>query len=163
MFSSELNPRNSEEAIADRRAADQLTARRLRGQHAVAGVDGGGTKTLAVIMDASQKILGEGIAGPSNPLRVGIANAAAAVREAIDKACSAATVRRSDIVATQVGLAGARREELRERMGEALRAIGLGDVDVRGDAPAGALKPTHSTTLHLLSAGVVVPGMCFAS
>src|SRR5438067_13096087 len=35
------------------------------------GVDGGGTKTRAIVVDARQKVLGEGEAGPSNPLRVG--------------------------------------------------------------------------------------------
>jgi N-acetylglucosamine kinase-like BadF-type ATPase len=43
----------------------------------VVGVDGGGTKTEAVIIDADQRVIGEGRAGPSNPLRVGIAAAAA--------------------------------------------------------------------------------------
>src|SRR5215212_8160436 len=51
-------------------------------QNSVVGVDGGGTKTEAVIMDANQQVIGEGLAGPSNPLRVGIAGAAAAAREA---------------------------------------------------------------------------------
>ena len=47
-------------------------------------------------------------------LRVGIAGAAAAVREAIDNACASAKLRRGDLVAAQIGLAGARRRELRE-------------------------------------------------
>src|SRR5256885_8349252 len=49
----------------------------------VVGVDGGGTRTRAVILSGDH-ILGEGTAGPSNPLRVGIANAGAAIREAIE-------------------------------------------------------------------------------
>ena len=61
-------------------------------QNSVVGVDGGGTKTEAVIIDAQQQVIGEGLAGPSNPLRVGITAAAAAVREAIDSACKAANV-----------------------------------------------------------------------
>ena len=67
-------------------------------RRAVVGVDGGGTKTHAVILDADLAVLGEGLAGPSNPLRVGIANAAAAIREAIDQACETATAQthRSD-------------------------------------------------------------------
>jgi len=135
VFSSEFRPRTgSDEVNADRRAADLLTARRLRAQHAVVGVDGGGTKTHAVIMDVDERILGEGFAGPSNPLRVGITTAAAAVREAVDRACTAGKVRRSDVVAAQVGLAGARREELRARMREALSDIGIGEVEVVGDA-----------------------------
>ncbi len=118
----------------ERRSTDVLTARRLRSGGAVVGVDGGGSKTHAVIVDADGRILGEGTSGPSNPLRVGIARAAAAVREAIDKACEAAQVRRQDILAAEVGLAGARRTELRERVREALSNIGIADLEVVGDA-----------------------------
>ncbi|CAN5704809.1 N-acetylglucosamine kinase [soil metagenome] len=118
----------------ERRSIDLLTARRLRSQRAVVGVDGGGSKTHAVIVDADGRIMGEGTSGPSNPLRVGIARAAAAVREAIDKACEAARVRREDIVAAEVGLAGARRTELRERVREALNNLGIAGVEVVSDA-----------------------------
>jgi N-acetylglucosamine kinase-like BadF-type ATPase len=118
----------------ERRSADLLTARRLRSQHAVVGVDGGGTKTHAVIIDAQDRVLGEGKSGPSNPLRVGIANAATSVREAIDRACEAAEVRRSDLIAAEIGLAGARREELRARMREALDNLGIPDLEVVGDS-----------------------------
>ncbi|HKE58753.1 MAG TPA: BadF/BadG/BcrA/BcrD ATPase family protein, partial [Pyrinomonadaceae bacterium] len=104
----------------DRRTADLTTAARLRAQHAVVGIDGGGTKTEAVIMDAHQQVIGEGLAGASNPLRVGIANAATAIREAIDKACAMAKVRRTDLIAAEIGLAGARRQELRARMRETI-------------------------------------------
>ena len=43
-------------------------------------------------------------------------------------------VRRDDIVAAQVGLAGARRLELSLRMREALSNLGIADVQVCGDA-----------------------------
>lgn len=118
----------------ERRSTDVLTARRLRSRSAVVGVDGGGSKSHAVIVDADGRIMGEGTSGPSNPLRVGIARAAAAVGEAIDKACEAAQVRREDILAAEVGLAGARRTELRERVREALSNLGIADVEVVGDA-----------------------------
>lgn len=118
----------------ERRTADLLTPRRLRAKYAVVGVDGGGTKTEAVIMDANQRVIGEGRAGPSNPLRVGIAGASAAVREAVDKACATAKVRRGDLVAAEIGLAGARRKELRERMRETLSVLGIGDIEVVTDA-----------------------------
>ena len=98
----------------ERRTADLSPARRSLTQNSVVGVDGGGTKTEAVIMDASQRVIGEGRAGPSNPLRVGIAGAAAAVREALDSACASAKLRRGDLVAAQIGLAGARRRVPRE-------------------------------------------------
>lgn len=98
------------------------------------GVDGGGTKTEAVIMDGDLRVIGEGKAGPSNPLRVGLTSAAAAVREAIDNACAAAKVRRSDLEAAEIGLAGARRRELRERMRETLLPLGIRDIEVVTDA-----------------------------
>lgn len=118
----------------ERRTADLSPARRLHTQNAVVGVDGGGTKTEAVVMDANLRIIGEGLAGPSNPLRVGIAAAAAAIREAIDSACAVAKLRRGDLVAAQIGLAGARRRELRERMRETLTPLGIGEIEVVTDA-----------------------------
>lgn len=118
----------------DRRKADLLAARPLRSRDSVVGVDGGGSKTEAVILDANLQVIGEGRAGASNPLRVGITGAAAAVREAIDKACAMAKLRRSDLVGAEIGLAGARRRELRERMREALATLGIRDVEVVTDA-----------------------------
>jgi N-acetylglucosamine kinase-like BadF-type ATPase len=85
----------------------------------VVGVDGGGTRTRAAILDGD-RVLGEGTSGPSNPLRVGIANGAAAIREAIDKACSAARIDRDDLIAAGIGLAGVRRKDIRTRMREVL-------------------------------------------
>ena len=84
----------------------------------VAGVDGGGTGTRAVILDEQQRVIGEGEAGPSNPLRVGIANAAMNVREAIDKACNEAAIHRDEILMATIGLAGVRRKDIRERTHE---------------------------------------------
>jgi len=85
-------------------------------------------------MDANQRVIGEGRSGPSNPLRVGLAASAAAVREAIDIACAMAKLRRGDLVAAEIGLAGARRHELRERMREMLTALGIGEIEVVTDA-----------------------------
>lgn len=106
----------------------------MRAQHSVVGVDGGGTKTEAVIMDSDLRVIGEGRSGPSNPLRVGVTSAAAAVREAIDNACASAKVRRSDVESAEVGLAGARKHEIRERMREVLLALGIRDIEVVTDA-----------------------------
>ncbi len=119
---------------AERRSANIRTERRLRSQDAVVGVDGGGTKTHAVITDVNNRVLGEGTSGPSNPLRVGITKAAAAVLEAVDRACEAAEVRRADLIAAEIGLAGARRVELRERMHEALSILEIEDIEVVGDS-----------------------------
>jgi N-acetylglucosamine kinase-like BadF-type ATPase len=56
------------------------------------------------------------------------------VREAIDSACAAAKLRRGDLIAAQIGLAGARRRELRERMRETLMPLGVGEIEVVTDA-----------------------------
>ena len=53
-----------------------LIRRAPQARQLVAGVDGGGTGTRAVILNHEQCVIGEGHAGPSNPLRVGIATAA---------------------------------------------------------------------------------------
>jgi len=102
----------------------------------VVGVDGGGTRTRAVILDGD-RVLGEGTAGPSNPLRVGIANGAAAIRDAIDRACAAALVQRDDIIAVGVGLAGVRRNDIRTRMREVLiETLGIKNIELMTDGEA---------------------------
>ena len=137
----------------ERRTTDLLNARRVRAQHSVVGVDGGGTKTEAVVMDSDLRVIGEGRSGPSNPLRVGLTNAAAAVREAIDDACAAAKVRRSDLDAAEVGLAGARRRELRERMREALLPLGIRDIEVVTDADIALYGATDAAPGLVVIAG----------
>ncbi|MDQ6651394.1 MAG: hypothetical protein M3Y84_01485 [Acidobacteriota bacterium] len=138
---------------ADTRPEGFLTTRRSASRRAVAGVDGGGSKTEAVILDANYAILGEGLAGPSNPLRVGITNAAAAVREAIDKACEVAHLRRTDLMVAEVGLAGARRSELRARMREALIGSGIGEIIVVGDADIALYGATEGEPGLIIIAG----------
>jgi len=56
-------------------------------------------------MDEGQKILGEGHAGPSNPLRVGILMATTNVRDEVDKACKEVGRYRADIMVGAIGLA----------------------------------------------------------
>ena len=102
------------QTTVDRRPRRLAQLRKL-----VVGVDGGGTRTRAVILDGD-RVLGEGASGPSNPLRVGIANGAAAIRDAIGKACAAALIDRDDLVAAGIGLAGVRRKDIRTRMRDVL-------------------------------------------
>ncbi|HCX31494.1 MAG TPA: hypothetical protein DHU55_17250 [Blastocatellia bacterium] len=137
----------------ERRQADFLKTRRPTPRRAVAGVDGGGSKTQAVILDANGAILGEGFAGPSNPLRVGISNAAAAVCEAIDKACEAARIRHTNLVAAQIGLAGAPRNEIRARMREALISSGIGEIVVVSDADIALYGATEGEPGLIVIAG----------
>lgn len=111
-----------------------LRARHLRSGKLWIGVDGGGTKTHAVVVDEADLVLGEGTTGPSNPLRVGVTSAAAAIREAVDRACNMAQVRRGDVQAAEIGLAGTRRKELRARMEDALKNLDIREIEVVSDA-----------------------------
>lgn len=125
-----------------------VARRPLQFRRLVAGVDGGGTATRAAILDDQYRVIGEGRSGPSNPLRVGVADAASAVRDAIDQACSAASIHRDDILGAVVGLAGVRRQDIRDRMreklGECLREIKPielytdGEIALYGAAGGGA-------------------------
>lgn len=137
----------------ERRKPSFLTTHRPVSRRAVVGVDGGGTKTQAVILDVNLAILGEGFAGPSNPLRVGITNAAAAVRESIDRACEVAKLRRTDLVAAEIGLAGASRPELRARMREALNGSGIGEIIVVSDADIALYGATEGEPGLIVIAG----------
>src|SRR5438874_2157026 len=82
------------------------------------GVDGGGTKTKIVLVNDAKELVGEGEAGPSNPLRVGVETAVANITKAVDAACDAGGVSRGDIQAATLGLAGVRRQDIRERIRE---------------------------------------------
>src|SRR5260370_19571316 len=70
------------------------------------GVDGGGSKTAALVSDENGESLGEGLAGPSNHLRVGIETASRNVERAVNKALVAADVTSREIVWAYCGIAG---------------------------------------------------------
>ena len=82
------------------------------------GVDGGGTKTNVALMNEAREVVAEGTGGPSNPLRVGVETAVANIAKAVDAACDSGGVSRGDIIAATLGLAGVRRQDIRERVRE---------------------------------------------
>src|SRR5438105_659794 len=71
------------------------------------GVDGGASKTAALVTDDSGKCLGDGVAGPSNHLRVGIETAARNIERAVNKALVTADVASREIHWAYCGIAGA--------------------------------------------------------
>jgi N-acetylglucosamine kinase-like BadF-type ATPase len=77
----------------------------------VLGVDGGGSKSTALIAaaDAIDVVLGRGMAGGSNYQTIGADAMFAALSTAIDAACAEAGINRSLIDAVCLGLAGADR------------------------------------------------------
>lgn len=70
------------------------------------GVDGGGTKTLAVVATAEGVVRGVGRAGASNYQSVDEHGAAAALAQAVDAALAGAGATRADVVASALGVAG---------------------------------------------------------
>jgi len=82
----------------------------------VLGFDGGGTKTECVLMDSAGGIVGRGIAGPSNPTRVGVEAARGEIEKAAELALREAGVERRAVVALGAGLAGTAQAEMKQRM-----------------------------------------------
>ncbi|MFO0723316.1 MAG: BadF/BadG/BcrA/BcrD ATPase family protein [Myxococcota bacterium] len=72
----------------------------------VLGVDGGGTKTQALVADEAGRILGEGRAGGSNYAAAGEEAAAQALRAAIDAALASAGGSQERLAAAGLGLSG---------------------------------------------------------
>lgn len=89
----------------------------------VIGVDGGATKTSSVVMTASGRVLGRGIAPPSNIHSVGRDAAASALRQAIDSALADARRPYEAVDAICLCLAGVARPRDREVIQEIVREI----------------------------------------
>jgi glucosamine kinase len=96
------------------------------------GIDGGGSKTLAVIGD-DKSVLGSGRSGPSNVVRIGEAQARQAIMAAINSACAEAHIKPSEIAGTCVGIAGAARPEIAEIVRRIVSESVSGAVQVVGD------------------------------
>lgn len=89
------------------------------------GVDGGGTKTVAIVIDSAGRELGRGRAGPSNHHTVGEPPAAANLELAIGEALAQAGIPR--VGAACLGIAGSGRPE-DARIMERLARPALGDT-----------------------------------
>lgn len=72
----------------------------------VVGVDGGGTKTTAAVVDASLRTVGEVTTGPSNGRSLGVEVASANIAAAVTGALGAAGIGLGDIAAICLCLAG---------------------------------------------------------
>jgi N-acetylglucosamine kinase-like BadF-type ATPase len=107
------------------------------------GVDGGGTKTHAVIIDALGRVVGEAFSRGSNPLRVGLEDALLHLDQAISEACAAARISRDQINAACLGLAGVNHPIHYHTMKDALdHSFGIQNLQLVTDfraALAGAL------------------------
>lgn len=77
------------------------------------GVDGGGSKTIALLADAKGKVLGRGSAGTANHFTVGKEQACAAIEQAVAASFAEAGLGRTSIAALCFGLAGVDRPDNR--------------------------------------------------
>lgn len=101
------------------------------------GIDGGGTKTHAVITDLSYRVVGEAISGASNPLRVGLEQAVSHVEQAVAEACANAGIKYRQIVSACAAIAGINHPIHHDTMKDALdRALGLAQLELVSDARA---------------------------
>src|SRR6266576_3237285 len=99
------------------------------------GVDGGASKTAALVIDDSGKSLGSGVAGPSNHLRVGIETAARNIERAVNKALVAADVASREIHWAYCGIAGADHPAHRQEVVDSLSVFfPRGNFTVDNDA-----------------------------
>jgi glucosamine kinase len=96
------------------------------------GIDGGGSKTACVVADETV-ILGRGAAAGSNLVRLDEASVRAALHSAIRQACAEANVSPSQISRTCIGVAGAGRVEIADRIRAILAEVVGGTIQVVGD------------------------------
>src|SRR5712672_1764458 len=99
------------------------------------GVDGGASKTAALVTDETGRPLGSGVAGPSNHLRVGIETAARNIERAVNKALVTADVASREIVWAYCGIAGADHPAHRQEVVDSLSVFfPRGNFTVDNDA-----------------------------
>src|SRR5262249_32453701 len=101
------------------------------------GIDGGASKTHAVVTDSSFNIIGEGHGGPANPARVGVDEAISSIEQAVNEAFAQAGVTRRQIRSACAALAGVGDPTHYDAMKEALdREFGADTVELVTDARA---------------------------
>ncbi|MFN0206386.1 MAG: N-acetylglucosamine kinase [Planctomycetota bacterium] len=119
------------------------------------GVDGGGTKTRAVVADLNHNVLASGAGGPSNAASQPMERVIASIREAVDAALSLASIPRAQIQQFGFGLAGAESLEIRSRILAALeREFNTTNITLSTDARAalaGAAPDLHNPAMILIA------------
>ncbi|PYB69099.1 N-acetylglucosamine kinase [Thermoplasma sp. Kam2015] len=106
----------------------------------ILGVDGGSTKTLAIVFDErSESIAGVGISGPSNFTNAPRETATANISDAVKKACSEAGVDMRSIDTKVFGLAGIGDSKEATELGKDIVRSIVGKADVVSDG-LGAYK-----------------------
>lgn len=87
------------------------------------GIDGGGTKTEAVLLDGDGREVARAVSGPSNYYTVGQAVAEASLREAIHRVLADTGLAATDVTAIGLGMAGVDRPGDRDVIQDMLSRI----------------------------------------
>lgn len=120
----------------------------------VVGVDGGTTKTIALVADGEGRILGAGRGGNSNWTGPDVDKPMAVVVDAVQEALAEAGLRGDQVARAALCLAGADWPEDHTRREEFLRTAGIArDLVVRNDAFAGLRAGTHHPYGVVIAAG----------
>lgn len=115
----------------------------------VLGVDGGGTKTIAMVADLRGNILGIGTSSASNYQTVGLEKAINAIKEASEDAIVSAGITPTDLSVACLGLAGAGRETDRSLLLPPILELGL----------ARKVILEHDASIALAGATICQPGV----
>src|SRR5262249_18284400 len=122
-------------------------------KHYWLGIDGGGTNCRAVVVDAEEKVLGEGRAGAANFIRIGLEAAINHIKEAVSEACRQVGIEPAEITAACVGLAGTAHPDHHRQMLTALReSLPISEITLETDARVALAGATGN------KAGVVIIG-----
>jgi N-acetylglucosamine kinase-like BadF-type ATPase len=127
----------------------------------VVGVDGGATKTDAVVVSAEGRVLGNGRAGGSNWENVGLEGAVHAIALAVDGALAEAGHARREVTAAAFALAGVDWPHDHARLAGALEALELGGRHVVTNDAFAALRAGASGPVGCVSSagtGAVAAG-----
>ncbi len=93
----------------------------MKSEKYIIGMDGGGTKTHAIIADENGKILKMHFAGPSNFQIIGVEKTAETIFSLIEICCESVNCEIKNIAAVACGLTGAGRIGDQKRMAEGLK------------------------------------------
>ena len=96
------------------------------------GIDGGGSQTTFVLGD-ERNVLASVQTGGSNPTRVGEDQALVALQQGVHQICQQCGIEPAQIVAVCAGVAGAARDDVRQRATALLAKSVAGKIEVVGD------------------------------
>lgn len=119
----------------------------------ILGVDGGNSKTYAVIVDEKGRFLGQGISGIGNHQGIGVDRFLENIQFAINQALYEAGLTADQVNFAQFGLAGADREKDFKVLRQALQTLPFENWDVVPDTMEGLRAGSRSNTGVVLVCG----------